>query len=140
VRRCRVLALEIQREEQDRDLADFGVRFDVLTSETATYQRGAVAETLDLLAARELTYEKDGALWLRTTEFGDDLDRVLRKKDGSYTLLPARHRVPRRQVRRGFQWLIDVWGADHHGYIPACGRCSRLGYQDRASTWSWCSS
>ena len=132
VRRCRVLALEIQREEQDRDLADFGVRFDVLTSETATYQRGAVAETLDLLAARELTYEKDGALWLRTTEFGDDLDRVLRKKDGSYTYFLPDIAYHVDKYARGFQWLIDVWGADHHGYIPRVRAVLRaLGYQDQ---------
>jgi arginyl-tRNA synthetase len=132
VRRCRALALGIQREEQDRDLADFGVRFDVMTSEAATYHRGAIAETLDLLAARELTYERDGALWLRTTDFGDDLDRVLRKQDGSYTYFLPDIAYHVDKYSRGYQWLINVWGADHHGYIPRMRAVLRaLGYQDQ---------
>jgi arginyl-tRNA synthetase len=132
VRRCRAHALVLQREEQDRDLADFGVRFDVMTSEQATYDRGAVADTLDLLAARELTYEKDGALWLRTTAFGDDLDRVLRKQDGSYTYFLPDIAYHVDKYERGFQWLIDVWGADHHGYIPRMRAVLRaLGFADQ---------
>jgi len=130
--RCRALALQLQREEQDRDLADFGVRFDVMSSEMATYHRGAIAETLDLLAARNLTYEKDGALWLRTTGFGDDLDRVLRKQDGSFTYFLPDIAYHVDKYSRGFEWLIDVWGADHHGYIPRMRAVLRaLGYEDQ---------
>jgi arginyl-tRNA synthetase len=118
IRRCRARALVIQRHEQDRDLADFGVRFDVLTSEQAIYDSGQVARALALLAERGLTFEADGALWLRTTAFGDDKDRVLRKSDGSYTYLVPDIAYHIDKHERGFDRAIDVWGADHHGYIP----------------------
>ena len=118
VRRCRAHALRIQREEQDRDLADFGVRFDVMTSEQAVYDAGRVDRALALLAQRGLTYESEGALWLRTTEFGDDKDRVLRKGDGSFTYLVPDIAYHLDKFDRGFDRAIDVWGADHHGYIP----------------------
>ena len=116
--RCRAHALRIQREEQDRDLADFGVRFDVMTSEQAVYDAGRVERALALLAERGLTYEAEGALWLRTTQFGDDKDRVLRKGDGSYTYLVPDIAYHLDKHDRGFDRAIDVWGADHHGYIP----------------------
>jgi len=131
VRRCRALAQVIQREEQDRDLASFGVRFDVMSSEQAIYDRGAIPATLALLDSRGLTFERDGALWLRTTDFGDDQDRVLRKSDGSYTyFLPdIAYHVDKHE--RGFDRVIDVWGADHHGYIPRVRAALRaLGYPD----------
>ncbi len=118
VRRCRGLALQIQREEQDRDLRDFGVRFDVMSSEQGLYDDGRVERALALLAERGLTYEAEGALWLRTTQFGDDKDRVLRKGDGSYTYLVPDIAYHIDKHERGFDRAIDVWGADHHGYIP----------------------
>jgi arginyl-tRNA synthetase len=131
VRRCRALALAIQREEQDRDLATFGVKFDVMSSEQAIYDRGGIPATLALLASHGLTYEKDDALWLRTTDFGDDQDRVLRKRDGSFTyFLPdIAYHVDKHD--RGFTRVIDVWGADHHGYIPRVrGVLRALGYAE----------
>lgn len=131
VRRCRVLAVQAQRETQDQDLASFGVRFDLISSEQAIYDRGAIGETLALLHARGLTFERDGALWLRTTDFGDDQDRVLRKSDGTYTyFLPdIAYHVDKHD--RGFDRAIDVWGADHHGYIPRVRAAMRaLGYPD----------
>ena len=73
---------------------------------------------LALLAERGLTYEQEGALWLRTTSFGDDKDRVLRKSDGTFTYLVPDIAYHVDKFRRGLQHLIDVWGADHHGYIP----------------------
>jgi arginyl-tRNA synthetase len=118
VRRCRELALRIQREEQDRDLAEFGVRFDVMSSEQAIYDSGRVERALGLLHDRGLTYESEGALWLRTTSFGDDKDRVLRKSDGSFTYLVPDIAYHLDKHDRGFDRAIDVWGADHHGYIP----------------------
>jgi arginyl-tRNA synthetase len=118
VRRCRTLALAIQREEQDRDLATFGVRFDVLSSEQAIYDAGKVDRAIRLLGERGLTYEAEGALWLRTTQFGDDKDRVLRKGDGSLTYLVPDIAYHLDKHDRGFDRAIDVWGADHHGYIP----------------------
>jgi arginyl-tRNA synthetase len=118
VRRCRALALEIQRTEQDEDLRVFGVHFDTFTSEQAVYDRGEVRLALDTLAERGLTYESEGALWLRTTQFGDDKDRVLRKQDGSLTYLVPDIAYHVDKHARGFDRVIDVWGADHHGYIP----------------------
>ena len=118
VRQCRALALRMQRAEQDRDLADFGVHYEVFTSEQSLYDRGLVDEALVLLAEKGLTYEEGGALWLRTTQFGDDKDRVLRKSDASLTYLvpDIAYHVDKRS--RGFDRAIDVWGADHHGYVP----------------------
>jgi arginyl-tRNA synthetase len=118
IRRCRALVLTIQRQEQDRDLAEFGVRFDVMSSEQAIYDSGQVGRALELLRARGLTFEADNALWLRTTAFGDDKDRVLRKSDGSYTYLVPDIAYHIDKHDRGFDRVIDVWGADHHGYIP----------------------
>jgi len=129
VRQCRALALRMQREEQDRDLADFGVRFNVFTSEQSLYDRGMVEETLVLLGEKGLSYEREGALWLRTTQFGDDKDRVLRKSDASLTYLvpDIAYHVDKRS--RGFDRVIDVWGADHHGYVPRMRSVlSALGY------------
>jgi arginyl-tRNA synthetase len=118
VRQCRAMALRMQREEQDADLADFGVHFDVHTSEQSLYDRGLVDEALVLLGEKGLTYDQGGALWLRTTQFGDDKDRVLRKSDASLTYLvpDIAYHVDKRT--RGFDRVIDVWGADHHGYVP----------------------
>ena len=118
IRQCRALALRMQREEQDRDMADFGVHFDTFTSEQSLYERGLVDGALVLLGEKGLTYEQGGALWLRTTQFGDDKDRVLRKSDASLTYLvpDIAYHVDKR--RRGFDRAIDVWGADHHGYVP----------------------
>ncbi len=118
VRRSRALALRMQRVEQDRDLADFGVRFDVMSSEQMIYDSGRVERALRLLHERGLTFEAEGALWLRTTDFGDDKDRVLRKGDGSFTYLVPDIAYHIDKHDRGFDRVIDVWGADHHGYIP----------------------
>ncbi|MBL8987081.1 MAG: arginine--tRNA ligase [Gemmatimonadetes bacterium] len=115
---CRRFALESQRIEQDDLLRDFGVVFDVHTSEQSIYDSGKLAVALDLLRDRDLLFEQEGALWMRTTSFGDDKDRVLRKSDGTYTYLVPDIAYHVDKFRRGFDHLIDVWGADHHGYIP----------------------
>ena len=129
IRRCRELIVRLQREEQDRDLAQFGVKFDVTTSEQAAYDKGSVDRTLKLLASRGLTYESEGALWLRTTSFGDDKDRVLRKRDGTLTYLTPDIAYHVDKHDRGFDRVIDVWGADHHGYIPRMrAALAALGY------------
>jgi arginyl-tRNA synthetase len=131
VARARELALRIQREEQDRDLATFGVHFEVMFSEQALYVGGQVERALEHLADRGLTYESEGALWLRTTDFGDDKDRVLRKTDGTYTYLVPDIAYHIDKHERGFDRAIDVWGADHHGYIPRMKAVLRaLGYAD----------
>jgi arginyl-tRNA synthetase len=118
LRRCRALGLELQRAEQEQDLKLFGVEFDVWSSEQAIYRSGEIARALALLAERGLTYEAEGALWLRTTQFGDDKDRVLRKGDGTFTYLVPDIAYHIDKHDRGFDRAIDVWGADHHGYIP----------------------
>ena len=123
--------LEFQRAEQDALLADFGVRFDVHSSEQQIYDDGRVAATLAELAARQLSYEKDGALWLKSEAHGDDKDRVLRKSDGSLTYLVPDIAYHRDKHERGFERVIDVWGADHHGYIPRMRAALRaLGYPE----------
>ena len=117
VRRCREIGMESQRAEQDEDLREFGVKFDVISFESSLYREGLLEQTLKDLAARGYTYEQDGALWLRTTAFGDDKDRVLRKSDGTFTYLLPDIAYHRQKHERGFARAIDVLGADHHGYI-----------------------
>jgi arginyl-tRNA synthetase len=127
----RQFILAFQREEQDALLRDFGVRFEVHSSEQALYDDGRVQATLDELAAKQLTYEKDGALWLRSEAHGDDKDRVLKKSDGSLTYLVPDIAYHRDKHERGFDRVIDVWGADHHGYIPRMRAALRaLGYPE----------
>lgn len=118
IARCRDIAVSMQRAEQDKDLADFGVKFDVTTCETELYESRALEETLVALADRGLTYVRDDALWLRTSDHGDDKDRVLRKQDGTYTYFLPDLAYHRAKAARGFHRAIDVWGSDHHGYVP----------------------
>jgi arginyl-tRNA synthetase len=129
IQRARQLAVRMQREEQDRDLEQFGVTFDVISSEQAAYDSGRVDRALALLAERGLTFESEGALWLRTTGFGDDKDRVLRKSDGTLTYLAPDIAYHVDKHDRGFDRVVDVWGADHHGYIPRVrAALAALGY------------
>ena len=95
------------------------------------YDSGRVAALLAELAREGLSYEKDGAVWLKTEAHGDDKDRVLRKSDGSFTYLVPDIAYHRDKHDRGFARVIDVWGADHHGYIPRMRAALRaLGYPD----------
>ena len=109
--------LKAELEKLKRDLAAFRVEFDVWTSEQSIYDRGMVAKALDTLKAQGMTYESEGALWLRTTDFNDDKDRVLIKTDGSYTYLTPDIAYHVDKFDRGYDKLIDFFGADHHGYI-----------------------
>jgi arginyl-tRNA synthetase len=111
-------AVERLRAEQDRDLREFRVVFDAYFSETTLYRENRLQETLRELAERGLTFEADGAVWLRTSAFGDDKDRVLVKSDGTFTYFLPDIAYHRDKARRGFDHVIDVWGADHHGYAP----------------------
>lgn len=106
------------RAEQDRDLREFGVAFDDYYPESRLYAEQRTDAALTELAQRGLTYEAEGAVWLRTGEFGDDKDRVLVKGDGSYTYLLPDIAYHRDKAERGFDHAVDVWGADHHGYVP----------------------
>ncbi|MED2942066.1 arginine--tRNA ligase [Bacillus swezeyi] len=100
------------------DLENFRVPFDVWYSETSLYQNGKIDQALEALREKGHIYEEGGATWFRSTAFGDDKDRVLIKKDGSYTYLLPDIAYHKDKLDRGFQKLINVWGADHHGYIP----------------------
>lgn len=93
------------------------VRFDVWTSEKKIVEDGYVDKAIDILEKKELTFEEEGALWLKTTQFGDDKDRVLVKKDGAKTYFASDCGYILNKMERGFTTLIETWGADHHGYI-----------------------
>ncbi|NPA13638.1 MAG: arginine--tRNA ligase [Aquificae bacterium] len=105
-------------EEIKKDLEDFGVKFNVWFSEKSLYQTKYVEKTLSYLREKGLLYEKDGAVWFKTTQFGDDKDRVVIKRDGSYTYFASDIAYHYNKYLRGFNKVINVWGADHHGYIP----------------------
>ncbi len=100
------------------DLKIFGIEFDQWYSEKSLYDRNLVDAELAKLKEKGLSFEQDQALWLRTTEYGDDKDRVLIKSDGSYTYFASDVAYHMEKFERGFDRVIDVWGADHHGYIP----------------------
>ena len=100
------------------DLEAFGVRFDIWFSEATLLKDGSVQQSIDELLESRNCYEQDGALWLRSTTFGDDKDRVVTKKDKSYTYLATDIAYHRNKLGRGFTTLVNIWGADHHGYIP----------------------
>ncbi|MDQ8153526.1 MAG: arginine--tRNA ligase [Gemmatimonadota bacterium] len=112
MRRFAVAAL---RAEQDLDLKAFGVKFDVYYLESSLYTDGRVEETVGMLQRGGHTFELDDALWLRTTDFGDDKDRVMRKRDGTYTYFVPDVAYHVTKWQRGFRRAINVQGADHHG-------------------------
>ncbi len=101
------------------DLDRIGVQFDTWFSESTLHESGAVAEVLDDLRNRGFVYEQDGATWLRSTDFGDQRDRVLVKSDGDSTYLLADLAYHRNKFERGWEHLIDIWGADHHGQVKS---------------------
>lgn len=113
----RHFAVAYLRREQDIDLRAFGVNFDVFSLESALYADGKVQKAVDRLIASGHTYEQDDALWLRTTDFGDDKDRVMRKSDGTYTYFVPDVAYHLDKWRRGFTRVINEQGADHHSTI-----------------------
>lgn len=100
-----------------KELDDFGIDFDYWYSQKKLRKSGKIKKTLGLLRKKGFLYEQDGALWFRATQFGDDKDRVVIKSDGAYTYLAPDIAYHEGKYRRGFQWLINLWGPDHHGYI-----------------------
>ncbi|KYC92928.1 arginine--tRNA ligase [Heyndrickxia sporothermodurans] len=114
----RQYGLDYEMEKLKTDLENFRVPFDVWYSETSLYKNGKIDAMLKTLRERGHVYELDGATWFRSTAFGDDKDRVLIKNDGSYTYLTPDIAYHNDKFERGFDKLINVWGADHHGYIP----------------------
>ncbi|HEX5362629.1 MAG TPA: arginine--tRNA ligase, partial [Gallionella sp.] len=113
----RHFAVAYLRREQDLDLRAFEVEFDVFSLESALYTEGKVEEAVSKLIASGHTYEQDGALWLRTTDFGDDKDRVMRKTDGGYTYFVPDVAYHLEKWKRGFVRVINEQGSDHHSTI-----------------------
>jgi arginyl-tRNA synthetase len=113
----RRFAVAYLRHEQDTDLRAFGVRFDHYYLESSLYADGRVQTTVEALVAAGVTYEQDGALWLRSTDFGDDKDRVMRKSDGSFTYFVPDVAYHVTKWQRGFMRAINIQGSDHHGTI-----------------------
>jgi arginyl-tRNA synthetase len=100
-----------------KELDDLGVKFDFWSSQKELRESGKIEKDLDLLKKKGCLYEQDGALWFKSTDYGDDKDRVVIKSDGSYTYLAPDIAYHQEKYKRGFQWLINLWGPDHHGYI-----------------------
>ena len=113
----RRFAVEYLRREQDLDLRAFGVRFDSYFLESSLYSDGKVLEVVSVLRDAGRSFESEGALWLRTTEFGDDKDRVMRKSDGTFTYFVPDVAYHLDKYRRGFARAVNVQGADHHSTV-----------------------
>src|SRR3989338_6416264 len=117
IQACEDFAKEDILKGIKKDLADFGAAFDHFYSQQKLSASGKVEKTLEDLRKKNVVYEKDGALWFRSTDFGDDKDRVLIKSDKSYTYLTPDIAYHEEKFQRGFDTLINIWGPDHHGYI-----------------------
>ena len=117
-KRVHQLALEAMLADQREDLAAFGVSFDDWFSEQALHDKGLIDKALKLLQARGHLFEQGGALWFRSSAFGDEKDRVVRRENGQYTYFASDIAYHLDKFERGFDRVIDVWGADHHGYVP----------------------
>jgi arginyl-tRNA synthetase len=122
-------ALTQMLADQKASLSRFGVEFDVWFSERKLVEGDAVSRVIELLKQRGMVYDEDGASWLRTTEFGDEKDRVLVKSDGDYTYLAGDIAYHKNKLERGFELLINIWGPDHHGHVvPTRAGLQALGY------------
>ncbi|MBN1624896.1 MAG: arginine--tRNA ligase [Deltaproteobacteria bacterium] len=115
---CSKKGKERMLAEINNDLGLFRTQFDVWFTESDLFSNGLVERSLKEMEARKELYEKDGALWIKTSDFGDDKDRVLRKSDGQFTYFASDISYHLDKHGRGFSKAIDIWGADHHGYIP----------------------
>ena len=129
----RQFAVTYLRNEQDIDLKIFGVKFDCYYLESSLYTDGSVAQIVEDLQSIGKTYEGEGALWLKTTDDGDDKDRVMRKSDGSFTYFVPDVAYHASKWKRGFQKVINVQGSDHHGTIARV----RSGIQGVAQKRGW---
>jgi arginyl-tRNA synthetase len=131
----REFGLKRELDKLKNDLADFRVHFDNWFSETSLYDDNKIQPVLDELHKRGKTYDHEGATWLRSTEYGDDKDRVLIKNDGTYTYLTPDIAYHKDKLNRGFEELVNIWGADHHGYIPRMrAAIQALGYEKEQLT------
>ncbi|HLQ96116.1 MAG TPA: arginine--tRNA ligase [Pseudogracilibacillus sp.] len=114
----RAHGLQVQLKKIEQVLEQFGVHFDYWFSEQSLYENKQVLETLTELRDKGYIYDQEGATWFQSTAFGDDKDRVLVKQDGTYTYLTPDIAYHKNKLERGFDKIINVWGADHHGYVP----------------------
>jgi arginyl-tRNA synthetase len=101
-----------------KDLEDFGVTFDNWYSEQTLFDGNKVNKAIKMIREKGLIYEHEGALWFKTTDFGDDKDRVVVRSNGATTYFASDIAYHSEKFERGFDWVVDVWGADHHGYVP----------------------
>ena len=115
---CRKKAVDLILEGIKKDLSDFKAQHQVWFSENSLIEDNTVNKTLDGLLEKGLAYELDGALWFKSTDLGDDKDRVLRKSDSSLTYFASDIAYHKNKFDRGFDLVVDIWGADHHGYVP----------------------
>ncbi|MGP4076458.1 arginine--tRNA ligase [Halobacillus sp. K22] len=127
----REYGLQYELNKIKTDLEEFRVPFDEWFSETSLYEGDRIKNALQVLKEKDFVYEKDGATWFETTKFSDDKDRVLIKNDGTYTYLTPDIAYHKNKLDRGFDTLINIWGADHHGYIPRMkAAIQALGYDE----------
>jgi arginyl-tRNA synthetase len=115
---CAEIGQDKMLQEIGRDMELFRTHFDVWSKESDLFSDGLVERSLKEMKERNELYEKDGALWIRTSDFGDDKDRVLKKSDGQFTYFASDISYHLEKWKRGFSKAINIWGADHHGYIP----------------------
>jgi arginyl-tRNA synthetase len=115
---CRIFATDSILKGIRHDLEEFRVEHQKWFSESTLLDSGAVEQTFDHLKEKKLAWEEDGAFWFKSTDFGDDKDRVLRKSDGYLTYFASDIAYHENKFARGFDLAVDIWGADHHGYIP----------------------
>ena len=113
----RQFAVAYLRNEQDKDLQAFNLQFDEYYLESSLYTSGRVEATVNKLVANGKTYEQDGALWLKSTDYGDDKDRVMRKQDGTYTYFVPDVAYHIAKWERGYSKVVNIQGTDHHGTI-----------------------
>ncbi|OQA41141.1 MAG: Arginine--tRNA ligase [Candidatus Omnitrophica bacterium ADurb.Bin314] len=117
----------------EEDLAKMGVHFDNYFSEKSLYARKSVERALEVLKQKGYLFENEGALWFRSTDFGDDKDRVVKKSTGEYTYLAPDIAYHLSKYERGYNMMVNFWGPDHHGYIPRLkAACQALGYSPEA--------
>lgn len=129
---CFKKGLQAITDEIALTLKNFNVSMEVWFSEKSLYTAGDVEKGLEYLTQRGFIYEKDGALWFRSTDFGDDKDRVVKRSNGEYTYFTSDIAYHKNKFDRGFMSVIDVWGADHHGYVKRLSSAiDAMGYEER---------
>lgn len=128
-------ALEEKVTNIRQGLLDFGIEYDVWFSETTLHESGAIQDVVQLLTERGMTYEKDGAVWLKTTDFGEEKDEVLIRSNGIPTYFAADIAYHKNKFDRGFKRVINIWGADHHGHVARMkGAMDAIGYNSEDLT------